>query len=113
MPSGMNDALCPLSRNVVSANAASPSGAGSAGMNAGRSTSVTAITPSSIDILLVAVATNAKRGPTYCAAVDEIAAGIWRWTAPHPEWQPDAEWGREVASFAFAVDETLVLVDPL
>ena len=45
--------------------------------------------------------------------MDEIAPGIWRWTAPHPEWQPDAEWGREVASFAFAVDETLVLVDPL
>jgi hypothetical protein len=45
--------------------------------------------------------------------MDEIAPGIWRWTAPHPEWQPDVEWGREVGSFAFAVDETLVLVDPL
>jgi hypothetical protein len=45
--------------------------------------------------------------------VDEIAPGIWRWTATHPEWQPDVEWAREVASFAFAVDETLVLVDPL
>jgi hypothetical protein len=45
--------------------------------------------------------------------VDEIAPGLWRWTAPHPEWQPDVEWGREVASFALAVDETLVLIDPL
>src|SRR5262249_9098290 len=45
--------------------------------------------------------------------MDEIAPGIWRWTATHPEWQPDIEWAREVASFAFAVDETLVLVDPL
>jgi hypothetical protein len=45
--------------------------------------------------------------------VVEIAAGIWRWTATHPEWQPDVEWGHEVASFAVAVDETLVLVDPL
>jgi hypothetical protein len=45
--------------------------------------------------------------------VDEIAPGIWRWTAPHPEWQPDVKWGREVASFALAVDRTLVLVDPL
>jgi hypothetical protein len=45
--------------------------------------------------------------------LDEIAPGIWRWTAPHPDWQPDVEWGREVASFALAVDETLVLVDPL
>ena len=45
--------------------------------------------------------------------MEEIARGIWRWTARHPEWQPDVEWAREVASFAFAVDETLVLVDPL
>jgi hypothetical protein len=45
--------------------------------------------------------------------VEEIVDGVWRWTARHPEWQPDVEWAREVASFAFAVDETLVLVDPL
>jgi hypothetical protein len=45
--------------------------------------------------------------------VDEIAPGIWRWTALHPEWQPAVEWGREVASFALAVGKTLVLVDPL
>jgi glyoxylase-like metal-dependent hydrolase (beta-lactamase superfamily II) len=45
--------------------------------------------------------------------VDEIAPGIWRWTAAHPEWRPDVEWAREVASFAFAVADTLVLVDPL
>jgi hypothetical protein len=45
--------------------------------------------------------------------MEEVAPGIWRWTATHPEWQPDVEWGREVASFALAVDDTLVLVDPL
>jgi hypothetical protein len=45
--------------------------------------------------------------------VEEIVDGVWRWTARHPEWQPDVEWAGEVASFAFAVDETLVLVDPL
>jgi hypothetical protein len=45
--------------------------------------------------------------------VEEIAGGIWRWTAPHPEWRPKIEWGQEVASFALAIDETLVLVDPL
>lgn len=45
--------------------------------------------------------------------MDELAPGIWRWTAPHPEWRPDVEWGREVASFALAVEETLVLIDPL
>jgi hypothetical protein len=45
--------------------------------------------------------------------VEEVAPGIWRWTARHPEWQPAVEWAREVASFALAVDDTLVLVDPL
>jgi hypothetical protein len=45
--------------------------------------------------------------------VDEIAPDIWRWTATHPEWRPDVEWGHDVASFAFAVDKSLVLVDPL
>ncbi len=45
--------------------------------------------------------------------MDEIAPGIWRWAAPHPEWRPDIDWGREVASFALVVDDTLVLVDPL
>jgi hypothetical protein len=32
--------------------------------------------------------------------MDEIAPGIWRWTARHPEWHTRIEWGREVASFA-------------
>src|ERR671931_1488634 len=41
IPSGMNDALWPLRRNVVSANAARPRGAGSAtGTNAGTARSV-------------------------------------------------------------------------
>src|SRR5436309_12398492 len=52
--SGMNDALCPLKMNVVSANAASPSGAGSAaGTNSttvgrARSSVRTAMTTSSV-----------------------------------------------------------------
>jgi hypothetical protein len=52
-------------------------------------------------------------GAVRCIPVDEVAPGIRRWTAPHPEWHPDVEWGREVASFALAVAGTLVLVDPL
>jgi hypothetical protein len=44
--------------------------------------------------------------------MDEIAAGIWRWTARHPEWHTRIEWGHEVASFAL-VGSGLVLVDPL
>ena len=44
----------------------------------------------------------------------EVAAGIWRWTAPHPEWRNDSvPWTQEVASYALASDERLVLVDPL
>jgi hypothetical protein len=44
--------------------------------------------------------------------MDEIAPGIWRWTARHPEWHTRVEWGHEVASFAL-VGDGLVLVDPL
>lgn len=43
----------------------------------------------------------------------ELAAGLYRWTARHPEWHPGA-FGAEVASFAVdAGDGRTVLVDPL
>jgi hypothetical protein len=42
----------------------------------------------------------------------QLADGLWRWTARHPEWHPGA-FGREVASFALKDSETLLLVDPL
>jgi hypothetical protein len=46
------------------------------------------------------------------AAPHQLAEGLWRWTARHPEWHPSG-FGSEVASFALrAADETL-LVDPL
>jgi hypothetical protein len=45
--------------------------------------------------------------------VEEIAKGLWRWTARHPEWHP-GEFGAEVASFAAQTgDGTLLLIDPL
>jgi hypothetical protein len=44
--------------------------------------------------------------------VEQIADGIWRWTARHPEWHPGA-WGAEVASYALAGDRRSVLIDPL
>jgi hypothetical protein len=44
--------------------------------------------------------------------VQELAAGLWRWTARHPEWHPGA-WGAEVASFALDAGDALLLVDPL
>jgi hypothetical protein len=42
--------------------------------------------------------------------MDELAPGIHRWTAPHPEWRPRAE---EVESYALVAGEALLLVDPL
>jgi glyoxylase-like metal-dependent hydrolase (beta-lactamase superfamily II) len=42
----------------------------------------------------------------------EIAAGLWRWTARHPEWHP-GEFGRRVAAFALRADNETLLVDPL
>jgi hypothetical protein len=44
--------------------------------------------------------------------VNEIAPGIWRWTARHPDWHP-GEFGAEVASFALEAGDELLLVDPL
>jgi hypothetical protein len=41
-----------------------------------------------------------------------LAAGLWRWTARHPEWHP-GEFGSEVASFAALAGDDLLLIDPL
>ncbi len=46
------------------------------------------------------------------SAPEQIADGLWRWTARHPEWHP-GEFGREVASFAASANGDLVLIDPL
>ena len=45
--------------------------------------------------------------------MQEIVDGIYRWTAPHPEWRTRVEWGHEVACFALASRERLALIDPL
>ena len=42
----------------------------------------------------------------------ELADGLWRWTARHPEWHP-GEWGAEVASFAVDAGDATLLIDPL
>ena len=42
--------------------------------------------------------------------MDELAPGIYRWTAPHPEWRPKVE---EVNSYALIAGTALLLVDPL
>jgi hypothetical protein len=51
--------------------------------------------------------------------LQQLARGLWRWTAPHPDWEPDpepgspADWPQRVGSVAYANDGVLVLVDPL
>jgi hypothetical protein len=45
-----------------------------------------------------------------------IADGLWRWTAPHPNWEnwPDHEREpREVGCVYYEADDATVLVDPL
>jgi hypothetical protein len=45
-------------------------------------------------------------------APKQLADGLWRWTARHPEWHP-GDFGSEVASFALEAGDETILVDPL
>ena len=45
--------------------------------------------------------------------VGRIDEGLWRWTAPHPEWSKGADWEREVGCVYWESGESVVLVDPL
>jgi hypothetical protein len=51
--------------------------------------------------------------------VEEIAPGLWHWTAPHPDWKPASRgndglgWDQIVSSYALVADDDLVLIDPL
>ena len=45
--------------------------------------------------------------------VDELAPGLWRWTAEHPAWTPGEEWEPEVACFYAETDAATILIDPL
>jgi glyoxylase-like metal-dependent hydrolase (beta-lactamase superfamily II) len=49
--------------------------------------------------------------------IHEIAPGLWRWVAAHPEWTPDeggAEgWVPDVGSVYYEAPDGLVLIDPL
>jgi hypothetical protein len=45
-------------------------------------------------------------------APEQLAPGLWRWTARHPEWHP-GEFGSEVAAFAVKAGDDTVLIDPL
>lgn len=51
--------------------------------------------------------------------VQELAPGLWRWTAPHPDWEPHpdpdspADWPREVGCIYYETPGAVVLIDPL
>ena len=48
----------------------------------------------------------------------ELADGLWRWTAPHPDWRPGAgpdspeDWGPAVGSVLYEPGPWAVLIDP-
>ena len=50
--------------------------------------------------------------------VDRIGDGLWRWTAPHPDWHDDPAspyggWDRDVACVYHEAADGIVLIDPL
>ncbi len=45
--------------------------------------------------------------------VQRLADGLWRWTAPHPEWREGARWDRTVGSVYCETPDAVVLIDPL
>ena len=45
--------------------------------------------------------------------VQRVDAGLWRWTAPHPEWKPQDDWDRDVGCIYWEASDAVVLVDPL
>jgi glyoxylase-like metal-dependent hydrolase (beta-lactamase superfamily II) len=49
--------------------------------------------------------------------VVELAPGLWRWTARHPDWTPEQGgpegWEPEVASYYCEADDEVVLIDPI
>jgi glyoxylase-like metal-dependent hydrolase (beta-lactamase superfamily II) len=45
--------------------------------------------------------------------VRELRPGLWHWQAAHPDWSGEAQWEREVSSYAIEVDGRLLLFDPI
>jgi hypothetical protein len=47
-------------------------------------------------------------------SVTEIAPGLARWTAPHPDWEHgSSDWGQMVGCVLYELPDTVVLIDPL
>lgn len=47
-------------------------------------------------------------------AAEPIRSGLWRWSAPHPEWGESSEgWVREVGCVLYETADAAVFIDPL
>jgi hypothetical protein len=45
--------------------------------------------------------------------VEELAEGLWYWTAPHPEWVPEENWPEDVPCVYYESPDAVVLIDPV
>jgi glyoxylase-like metal-dependent hydrolase (beta-lactamase superfamily II) len=45
--------------------------------------------------------------------VRELAPGLWRWTALHPDWSPGDDWEQEVGCVYLETAASVLLIDPL
>lgn len=45
--------------------------------------------------------------------VAELAPGLWRWTAPHPDWKQGDDWEEAVGCVYYEAPGATVLIDPL
>jgi hypothetical protein len=45
--------------------------------------------------------------------VAQLAPGLWRWTAPHPDWKEGGDWEQEVGCVYYEAPSATVLIDPL
>ena len=46
--------------------------------------------------------------------VERIRDGLWRWTAPHPDWKTSSEgWDKDVGCVYYEGPDAVVLIDPL
>jgi hypothetical protein len=46
-------------------------------------------------------------------SVEQLTAGLVRWTAPSPDWSPGEDWDQEVGSVLYDLESSVVLFDPL
>jgi hypothetical protein len=44
--------------------------------------------------------------------MNQLRPGLWHWTAPHPEWNTQQRWPRDVSSYAIDDGQQLLLFDP-